>query len=327
MALAMGAHPVTPRRYHHTRPELSLTKATAVITPHLCDPNRQIVIMIPSAAQSSGKYYERRQSVRRTWAARAQRGFNISTYFAIALNSNVSVNEDIAREARHYGDVIQFAFIDHYYNLTLKTIASLRWVDHNCARLKLMVKADDDVVINVERLLQMSDSFVTGITGHKVKEEANRDLSKQSIPERYYPHRWLPDYVYGHCYVLTSDVIRPLLRTIDTYSDHILDIEDVFVTGLVAQKTQIARHWSREFEFKDNCIPDKCNLCRMSSMIAYGECGSAQELNHFYSSWINSSQALCLPYCSSERSATDRWPLPLHSFLSSLLLVSTILKI
>ena len=92
--------------------------------------------------------------------------------------------------------------------------------------------------------MQSLDRFKSGYTGHKAQERANRDIGyKQHIPEQYYPKEWFPMFVFGGAYVLYTDVIDKLLTTIDSYTDYVLDIDDVFITGIIAEKAGVERHY------------------------------------------------------------------------------------
>lgn len=84
----------------------------------------------------------------------------------------------IAEESRTYGDIIQEDFVDSYLNLTLKSVMALKWADQYCSDLRYFMKADDDIFINVPRLLafldeqrQTTPSFVTGEGMHGEGEE------------------------------------------------------------------------------------------------------------------------------------------------------------
>ncbi|NWS79246.1 B3GT4 galactosyltransferase, partial [Crotophaga sulcirostris] len=55
-------------------------------------------------------------------------------------------------EALRHGDVLQGAFPDAYANLTLKTLLLLRWAASRCGAARFVLKADDDVFVNVPAL-------------------------------------------------------------------------------------------------------------------------------------------------------------------------------
>ena len=67
-----------------------------------------------------------------------------------------------------FSDIIQAKFVDSYANLTVKSIALIRWVVDYCSQAEFMLKADDDMYINVPLLIDVlkvrtsSKPFVIG---------------------------------------------------------------------------------------------------------------------------------------------------------------------
>ncbi|NWH83007.1 B3GT4 galactosyltransferase, partial [Piaya cayana] len=55
-------------------------------------------------------------------------------------------------EAERHGDLLQGAFADAYANLTRKTLLLLGWAAARCARAPFVLKADDDVFVNLPAL-------------------------------------------------------------------------------------------------------------------------------------------------------------------------------
>ncbi|NWH17117.1 B3GT4 galactosyltransferase, partial [Grus americana] len=57
----------------------------------------------------------------------------------------------VAEAARH-GDLLQGAFADTYANLTRKTLFLLHWATSRCPAVPFLLKADDDVFVNLPAL-------------------------------------------------------------------------------------------------------------------------------------------------------------------------------
>ena len=168
-------------RYFHTKEEMELTKALPIIDNQPCNGVHPVSVFIHSAAQSSGKYFERRQTSRNTWV-RELKNLNVSVYYAIALNKDQKINAELKEESDRHKDMIQFGFIDYYYNLTLKAVAILRWIDKNCLKTKHILKVDDDAIVNTRLLLDDLEVFKTGISGylHKITH-LHRDPKRISL--------------------------------------------------------------------------------------------------------------------------------------------------
>ena len=96
---------------------------------------------------------------------------------------------------------------------------------------------DDDPPLHTSALDLLNrtlDQFQQGIIGHMAQEMVNRDTTfKQHIPKQYYPNKYIPEYVYGPAYLLTT------------------------------QSAGVSRHWDSRLEFGHNCQIHSNNLCRL----------------------------------------------------------------
>ncbi|XP_054166012.1 beta-1,3-galactosyltransferase 1-like [Oppia nitens] len=275
------------RNYIHTKRELELTKNIILEPKHRqCFYNHPIVIFIHSSGQSTGKYYEKRQVLRKTWVSDVKR-YNISVYFVIALNTNDTVNRDLMKESQEYSDIIQFPFHESYYNLTLKAIAILRWICKNCPKHQLILKVDDDVVVNIEILLQNLNKFdKTAIYGSVLRHIGpQRNIGhKWFISQSVYPSNQLPSYMNGPAYIMTYSAVISLLHTIDQYNDHILDIDDLFITGVIAEKTGISRYDTTLIQ-SDGCL----HVCDLYSTAIIYPCITSQKMTFLWNFFKNNS--------------------------------------
>lgn len=68
-----------------------------------------------------------------------------------------AVQRVLGREYGRYGDLIQCQVRDTYTNLTLKSIAALEWTRQYCPWARYLLKTDDDMFIDVRRLLRFID--------------------------------------------------------------------------------------------------------------------------------------------------------------------------
>ena len=276
------------RKPYKTKEELELTRLDPLIDGTPCAAHDRLVIFVLSAAHKDGKYFDKRQTTRKTWASVARLEYNINVYFVLGVNgTSQPFNEDIQSEAREHSDIIQFSFIDAYHNLTLKSISILRWVSRKCPQLKYILKTDDDIILNVDLLNRTLDQFESGIHGFgREIEKPIRTNSKNAIPINYYPNDTYPKYIHGPAYLLSTDVIDKLLNTIDSYTGFVLDIEDVFIAGIIAEKAGIARHLDSRFVVSyDDCAINPNSLCRMCSHITLLECTNSTKMLKFYEQW------------------------------------------
>ena len=273
------------RKFIKTKEEIELTKLNPIIDANECG-HGQISIFIETAADTQGQSDKKRNILRKTSGFEAKHQHNINVYFLIGLSHNQTVNQLISTEANEHGDVIQFQFYDDYRNLTLKTISMLRWAQRQCSNTKFVMKVDDDIILNIERLLKVIKTFESGITGHRVHpRRQNKEGFPGYINPKYYPitDERYPPYVYGGAYILSSDIIESLITATDNYSGYYLDNEDLFLTGIIAGIAGVQSYDTQDIYLPFNC--DLNHLSNMSSLIALGDCQSNEQFLNFWYHW------------------------------------------
>jgi hypothetical protein len=188
--------------------------------------------------------------------------------------------------------MIQFGFREDYYNLTLKSIALLRWAHIKCIDSELIMKADDDLIVNVNQMLRNSKSFRSGLTGVlREKDQPVRDFdSKWFMPKNIYSDEYYPNYLRGLSYVITRDAIKRLIETLDQYSGPVIVMEDVFITGLLAQRAGIQRHNSKKFFITNGC---RIGVCFMFDFIVMFECKTIDQKLDFWKRWKDTTPESC----------------------------------
>lgn len=229
-----------------------------------------LVIIIMSAPT----HLEARMAIRQTWGHFGQRS-DISILFMLGATMDSKVETILRKEQKTYNDVIRGKFLDSYSNLTLKTISTLEWVDNYCSKVKFLLKTDDDMFINVPRLQAFTikhardKNIIFGRLAKKWKPIRNKK-SKYFVSQAQFKHAVFPDFTTGPAYLLSSDIVRKLYDAAldQTY----LKLEDVFVTGIVADKLGIKRIHANEFLNKKISY-SACNVQRGISihMVKYSE--------------------------------------------------------
>lgn len=229
-----------------------------------------LVIIIMSAPT----HLDARMAIRQTWGHFGQRT-DISILFMLGATIDSKVETILRKEQKTYNDVIRGKFLDSYSNLTLKTISTLEWVDSYCSKVKFVLKTDDDMFINVPRLQAFTikhakdKNVIFGRLAKKWKPIRNKK-SKYYVSQAQFEHATFPDFTTGPAYLLSSDIVRKLYDTAldQTY----LKLEDVFVTGIVANKLGIKRTHANEFLNKKISY-SACNVQRGISihMVKYSE--------------------------------------------------------
>ena len=145
---------IQKRKFHHSSAELELTdhieqqhflmKSSAFYQKMVddCLPDETPILIHSGASSDDHDYYNRRMIIRRTWAREAKDN-KMKVLFIVGLPSGRRKGREgqrstqqqlsLQNEAQKYGDMLQFDFIDNYYNLTLKTIAEFKWIQKHCS--------------------------------------------------------------------------------------------------------------------------------------------------------------------------------------------------
>lgn len=213
----------------------------------LCSGHPQMIVVIPSIPVSENI----RQAIRSTYGSIARYTlphlqsigieYPVKIAFLLGRSPNKTVETAVRQEQRKNNDIIQIDFTDSYYNLTLKILYGFKWVNIFCKGVKYVVKADDDVFVNI-RLLQAElktyrahdkgsvFGFIHSTSlGIRVLRAGKWGVSKEEYPLKKYP-----PYAQGTSYTLTSDLIPKIIAT----AEHLpyMHIEDAFITGIIAGK-------------------------------------------------------------------------------------------
>lgn len=187
---------------------------------------------------SEPRNYNKRRIIRKTWAAQ-------SAHFASSVTTTVFLlgrgpaqemtQFNLGKEAEKYGDIIQEDFLDSYLNLTIKTVMGLKWATKFCPRSKFVLKIDDDVSLNIDRLLAfLRRSPLQNFYGGKaaIKFPVLRDpKEKFYVPWSIFSEDIYPPYCVGIGYVMSTDLVYKLyFRSLTT---PLFPWEDVFMGMLL----------------------------------------------------------------------------------------------
>ncbi|CAL1547590.1 unnamed protein product [Lymnaea stagnalis] len=228
----------------------------SIVNPHnfnyrifpsfVCDPDStELVIAVPITRSN----FEGRKTVRETWGSFANTsGNNAILVFFIGSehDSDSEVQTKIQNEAAIFGDILQEQYIDSYNNLSLKSVSILKWVNFYCPRSSLVLKADDDMYINVPLLVrtlkgkaassETPSAFVMGSeqwNAHPIRNTA----SKWYTPYTMFKGDTYPNYMSGTAYAMTTEAAKLLYEA--SLRVPLFWLEDIYITGLCAKKSHV----------------------------------------------------------------------------------------
>lgn len=224
--------------------------------PGTCQGDVFLLVLICSRPDN----FEQRSAIRNTWGTHALvPGLRTKILFMLGEpqvqqqhNLDLTLQGQIKNESLHHHDLIQENFMDSYENLTLKSIAILKWTHLFCAHAQYLLKTDDDMYINIPVLLKdlvntVHHRFIMGemIAG---AEPIRDPKSKWYTPIRLYPYSRYPKYVSGTGYVISGDLVEDLYSS--ALRTELFWIEDVYITGLCAEKANALHVSNGKFGYR-----------------------------------------------------------------------------
>ncbi|XP_020806316.1 beta-1,3-galactosyltransferase 5 isoform X2 [Drosophila serrata] len=203
----------------------------------------KLLVLITSAIHHRAA----RMAIRQTWMHYGSRR-DVGMAFVLGHGKDNKQNKALDSEDFMYRDLIRGNFVDSYNNLTLKTMSLLEWVHHHCRRAKYILKTDDDMFVNIPKLLSFLDTHKANRTIYGRRADfwkpVRNKWSKYYISSDQYVENVFPTFTTGPAYILTGDIVGELL--VCSLSTPFLKLEDVFITGIVAESLAIKRVNVRE---------------------------------------------------------------------------------
>lgn len=209
--------------------------------PEKCTGDTYLLMIIKSVATQ----HDRREVIRKTWGKeQVIDGKRVKTLFLLGKPSSVAERANhqklVEYEDYIYGDILQWDFLDSFFNLTLKETHFLKWFHTYCPSVRYVFKGDDDVFVSVDNIFEFLDGnqaknlFVGDVI---VKAQPIRKKeNKYYIPLALYNKTHYPPYAGGGGFLMDGNLARRLYLVADTLE--LYPIDDVFL-GMCLEVLQV----------------------------------------------------------------------------------------
>ncbi|KAH3876599.1 hypothetical protein DPMN_000446 [Dreissena polymorpha] len=216
-----------------------------VINPATICQGQQLkyVVYIHSAPSN----FKKRQTIRQTWGSKALMvKHKMMVVFVMGLVPETVTMQRVKYESNRYGDIVVEDFTDTYRNLTYKAIGGLKWVSTYCAQATYVIKSDDDILIDVEKLMYLMTSPEVISYGTKrvimcnkwTKMKVIRDKnSKWYISVEEFSSEYFPPYCSGSVFVMSTDVAVALYQA--SFYTKFFWVDDFYITGMLVQSLKL----------------------------------------------------------------------------------------
>ncbi|XP_060074182.1 beta-1,3-galactosyltransferase 5-like [Ylistrum balloti] len=206
--------------------------------------------------QSRWDHFKRRSVLRETWASsKTFKDIQIKTIFVLGKSPVKEDQVKINNENLLYHDIIQGDFVDSIANLTMKSILAMKWINENCIQAKFILKADDDMFVNIFALIEYLISQIyekNKVVMCHAKEndtspiERNKN-SKWYVPPNVFPGRKrFPRFCSGYTSIFTADLVPELYKA--SFSNPYFSVDDAYLFGLLMEKIKDVMF----FDIQDN---------------------------------------------------------------------------
>ncbi|XP_029472698.1 UDP-GlcNAc:betaGal beta-1,3-N-acetylglucosaminyltransferase 7 [Rhinatrema bivittatum] len=200
--------------------------------PEKCGEQIHLLIVVKSIITQ----HDRRETIRKTWGKeREVDGKKIKTVF---LLGTASKNEERANyqklldyENYIYRDILQWDFLDTFFNLTLKEVHFLKWLSIYCDNVEYIFKGDDDVFVSPNNILEyLEGNVVENLFVGDVLSNARpirRKENKYYIPNALYSKSHYPPYAGGGGFLMGGPLAKKLYKVSEMLE--LYPIDDVFL--------------------------------------------------------------------------------------------------
>ncbi|XP_053329481.1 UDP-GlcNAc:betaGal beta-1,3-N-acetylglucosaminyltransferase 8 [Spea bombifrons] len=193
---------------------------TLIDQPSKCSPNKTFLLL---AIKSSPQNFAQRQAVRNSWGSeRDYGGRPVRLVFLLGVAPGPDLSPLLSYENGRFHDLLQWDFMDTFFNLTVKDQMFLGWARARCPGAAYILKGDDDVFVRTPDVVRQLSSM----TGQKPRALYMGDVvmaanpyrdprSKYYIPPSYYVGSY-PPYAGGGGYVF-SGILVPWLYLVSQF--------------------------------------------------------------------------------------------------------------
>ena len=228
---------------------LTITEFSYLMNPRtICPPGVHLSYVV--CVFSTPGNFEAREELRQTWAAPDLLvGHPSRLVFIMGRPSEDRLLLQLQNESRIHGDIVMEDFVAAYENLTYSSIAALRWVTYHCPNVSYVIKADDDVYVNIFKLVHIlytdyrNESWFFLCAAHHnavIKRQCVGNV-KFCLPNHILPNRThYPTYCAGPAYIFPKTVAVEIYNATRRITPFI--VEDVYITGILRETINVSLH-------------------------------------------------------------------------------------
>lgn len=220
---------------------ITLSRPYLMENKELCTSVKDLTLIV--TAYTAPGNFDRRQIMRGSWLNNSYYSHlgTVRVVWLLGMVKNETLQRELEQENDVYHDMLQGEFIDHYVNLTHKGAMGFKWVAERCRNAKIVLKADDDMMLNMyvlllnvlpEKILSKRRHLFCYRNPHSAI--LRRKVEKWFIDDNEFRGDVVfPLYCEGPAVFMTNDIIPALVKS--AAMTPFFWLEDVYLYGVVLQ--------------------------------------------------------------------------------------------
>lgn len=192
--------------------------------------------------------FNKRLGIRQTWANPTHyKNLTMRTVFFVGKPKDKTLQGLIESESEQHNDLVQGNFLDTYRNITYKAVMAFQWVYEFCSHAQMVLKVDDDMFVNMFKLMQWRLPVLRHQPRQMMCEVVRNGRIRREkgdkwaiLPEELLGRKKYPTYCRGYLVLVTPDLIKLALDKVS--STPFFWIDDVYLYGLVPEGLNIKWH-------------------------------------------------------------------------------------
>ena len=211
---------------------------------HLCTQHRDLDLAV--VVHTAPYNFYKRQMLRESFSPprlpspyTAQVVFMLGTFNSTTIDREKEVN--LTAEIRKHKDIVRMEFQENFRNLTYKAMLWLRWLDEFCPNALMILKLDDDVVLDVKKVLPLSRGLFSKYQRSifcSINPRGSQPIpriGRTCVDPREFAGVKIYPYTYcsGFIVFISRDLIPSMAKAVRRTPMY--NVDDLFMFGMVAK--------------------------------------------------------------------------------------------